>query len=238
MVKILTLLTCFFFGPILSFHFPVSSSTLGKDLLFVKTEIRLMENVVKNKNNIEIDLPSNQVLQLGLMGYSQLLDIGKIQQGKPLTIIDYSLPSSKKRIWVIEMESGTVLFHDLVSHGRNSGDLLAKNFSNVHSSYMSSLGFYFTGETYQGKHGYSLRLDGIEKEFNGNARDRAIVIHGADYAREEFVNQTGRLGRSLGCPALPEKGVSEVIDLIKEKSLIFIYGNDPEYLTKSKLLNA
>jgi len=238
MVKVLILLICFFFAQILNSHYSVSSSTLGKEVVFLNTERLLVERVVNNENNIESELPNNEVLQLGIIGYSQLSKAGEIQQDKPFTIIDYSLPSAKKRIWVIDMETGTILHHDLVSHGRNSGELLAQKFSNVHSSYMSSLGFFLTGETYQGKHGYSLRLDGIEKEFNGNARDRAIVIHGANYAHEEIVNHTGRLGRSLGCPALPEKAVSQIIDLIKEKSLIFIYGNDPEYLRKSTLLNS
>ncbi|ERM84351.1 hypothetical protein P872_15000 [Rhodonellum psychrophilum GCM71 = DSM 17998] len=238
MVKILTLLTCFFLGPILNFHSPVSSSILEEEVMMVNAENKFMDRVVNNQNNPESEMPTHEVLQYGIKGYSQLSNTGEIQQGKPLTIIDYSLPSNKKRIWVIDMESGTILYHDLVSHGRNSGELFARKFSNVNSSYMSSLGFYFTGETYHGKHGYSLRLDGIEKEFNGNARERAIVIHGADYAKEEFVHQTGRLGRSLGCPALPEKAVSQVINLIKEKSLIFIYGNDPEYLNKSEFLNA
>jgi hypothetical protein len=103
---------------------------------------------------------------------------------------------------------------------------------------MSSLGFYLTAETYQGKHGYSLRLDGLEKGFNDNARNRAIVIHGADYAKEDFIRQTGRLGRSLGCPALPNEIAGDIIDLIKEKSLLFIYGKDDNYLNQSQILNA
>jgi hypothetical protein len=103
---------------------------------------------------------------------------------------------------------------------------------------MSSLGFYLTGETYHGKHGFSLRLDGLEADFNSNARDRAIVIHGADYAEEAFAKQTGRLGRSLGCPALPNKTAPLVIDLIKEKSCVFIYGNNSEYLSLSNFLNS
>ena len=116
--------------------------------------------------------------------------------------------------------------------------LFRSKFSNINSSFMSSLGFYVTGETYQGKHGYSLRLDGVEKGFNDLARERAIVIHGADYANKEFVKNTGRLGRSLGCPALPMDVYKEVINTIKDGSCLFIYGNDAEYLSKSPLINA
>jgi hypothetical protein len=141
-------------------------------------------------------------------------------------------------MWVIDMEEGKLLHHGVVSHGRNSGDLIAEHFSNVSSSYMSSLGFYLTGETYEGKHGYSLRLDGLEHGFNDKARERAIVIHGADYAREQFIKQTGRLGRSLGCPALPQEIAKEVIDLIKNRSLLFIFGKDANYLRKSRFLNS
>jgi hypothetical protein len=140
-------------------------------------------------------------------------------------------------MWIIDMKDGMILHYGLVSHGRNSGDLMAQKFSNISSSNMSSLGFYLTGETYQGKHGYSLRLDGLEKGFNDKARERAIVIHGADYAHENFIQQTGRLGRSLGCPALPNEIANEVIDLIKEQSLLFIYGKDKDYLNKSAFLN-
>jgi hypothetical protein len=136
------------------------------------------------------------------------------------------------------MDNGEILHHGYVSHGRNSGDLMAEKFSNISSSYMSSLGFYLTGETYQGKHGYSLRLDGLEKGFNDKARERAIVIHGAQYANENFIKQTGRLGRSLGCPALPQEIAGDIINLIKENSLLLIYGQDQDYLTKSTFLNS
>ncbi len=115
---------------------------------------------------------------------------------------------------------------------------MAKSFSNQPESYKSSLGFYTTGETYHGKHGYSLRLDGLEKGFNDQARNRAIVIHGADYAREEFAKSVGRLGRSLGCPALPSELSAKAIDLIKNGSLLFIFGNDDSYLEKSSLIKA
>jgi hypothetical protein len=179
------------------------------------------------------EVPSKEVLDLAMEGWGKL---GQNLRSQILTVIDFSLPSTAKRLWVIDPVKGLILNHTLVSHGRNSGELLAKNFSNRPESYQSSLGFYKTGETYQGKHGYSLRLDGLEKGFNDQARNRAIVIHGADYAKEEFAKSTGRLGRSLGCPALPPELSALVIDLIKNGSLLFIYGKDPNYLTQSELL--
>ena len=202
------------------------------------SENSLNKLVVSNQLNIGKEMPKNEVLIHGIKGYLRLLNEGKIASEKPFTIIDYSLPSNQKRLWIIDMENGNILHHDLVSHGRNSGDLMANSFSNVDSSNMSSLGFYLTGETYFGKHGYSLRLDGLEKGFNSNARTRAIVIHGAEYVDEEFVSIYGRLGRSLGCPALPNDSASEVIDMIKENSCVFIYGKNTEYLINSRFLNS
>lgn len=178
-------------------------------------------------------LPSMEVLELAMEGWEKLEDELK---SPILTVIDFSLPSTEKRLWIIDPSKGLILHHSVVAHGRNSGELLAKTFSNLPESFQSSLGFYKTAETYQGKHGYSLRLDGLEKGFNDQARNRAIVIHGADYAKEEFAKSTGRLGRSLGCPALPPELSAKVIDLIKDGSLLFIFGNDDQYLQQSYLL--
>jgi hypothetical protein len=132
------------------------------------------------------------------------------------------------------MQAQKILLHTVVAHGRNSGLLLAEQFSNRPESYQSSLGFFKTGETYQGKHGYSLRLDGLEKGINDQARNRAIVLHGADYAKEDFLKSAGRLGRSLGCPAVPTELAPSIIQLIKNGTLLFVYGKDPEYLETSK----
>src|SRR5690606_4161345 len=118
---------------------------------------------------------------------------------------------NKKRMWVIDMTTNTVLMHSLVAHGRNTGDVFAKNFSNASESYKSSLGFYLTGETYTGKHGMSLKLDGLEKGVNDNARNRAVVIHGADYVSDSFIKNNSRLGRSLGCPAVPRELTKQLI---------------------------
>ncbi len=205
----------------------------------------IVESTPPEVNEVEIlysslsenfsDLPSKEVLELAIEGWEKLEDDLK---SPILTVIDFSLPSTEKRLWVIDPEKSLILQHSVVSHGRNSGGLLAKTFSNLAESFQSSLGFYKTAETYQGKHGYSLRLDGLEEGFNDQARNRAIVIHGADYAKQEFAKSTGRLGRSLGCPALPPAISSQIIDLIKEGSLLFIYGNDVDYLRKSNLLHS
>ena len=181
------------------------------------------------------ELPSPSALEMALTGYEKL--DSKIKN-EVLTVIDFSLPSTEKRMWIIDPENGDILLHTLVAHGRNSGELMAEKFSNTPESYQSSIGFYLTAETYHGKHGYSLRLDGLEKGYNDMARARAIVIHGADYATEAFAKSVGRLGRSLGCPALPSDLSKEAIDLIKDGSLLFIYGQDKNYLEKSSLIKA
>ena len=189
-------------------------------------------DALQAKNGV---LPSKEVFNLAIQGWNKMKDNLK---SKVLTVIDFSLPSTEKRMWIIDPENGEILLNSVVSHGRNSGDLMAKTFSNVPESFKSSLGFYKTAETYSGKHGYSLRLDGLEKGFNDQARNRAIVIHGADYAKEEFAKSVGRLGRSLGCPALPSELSAQAIDLIKDGSLLFIFGKDDNYLSKSSLIKA
>lgn len=150
-----------------------------------------------------------------------------------LCIIDFSKPSTEKRMFIIDVEKKKLLYHILVAHGKNSGENYATQFSNEAQSLCSSLGFYVTAETYNGKHGYSLKLEGMEKGFNDQARNRAIVIHGADYVNEEFVKVHGRLGRSWGCPAISNSVSKEVIDLLAKGACIFVYANNSEYLQKS-----
>jgi hypothetical protein len=185
------------------------------------------------ESGVNIDL-SFDVFELALKG---LQKISEIQNKTIITIIDYSKPSSKERFFVFDLVNKQILYKTLVAHGRNSGEEKAESFSNNPKSLKSCLGFFLTAETYNGKHGYSLSLDGLEPGINDNARARSIVIHGADYVSPGFIEKYGRLGRSWGCPALPV-GVSKVIiDKISEGSCIFIYGNDPDYSKKSKILN-
>jgi len=178
------------------------------------------------------------VLALALAARSCALDEGELKARKAstLTVIDYSLPSTDRRLWVLDLDSGEVLFHELVAHGKNTGANRARDFSNEPGSLQSSLGVFRTGRTYSGKHGYSLRLDGLEPGVNDNARDRAIVIHGASYVTEGFAAQHGRLGRSWGCPALDPTVSDGVIDTIRGGTLLVAYYPDDEWLEGSALL--
>lgn len=153
-----------------------------------------------------------------------------------LTLIDFSRPSTEERLFVFDLKRRKLLFSSVVAHGRNSGGNYATSFSNEYGSYKSSLGFYLTGETYQGKNGYSLTLDGLEKGINDRARERAIVVHGAAYADPSVAARGGRLGRSFGCPAVPQKLSRPLIDAIKGGSVMYIYAPVPEYMAHSPLL--
>jgi hypothetical protein len=176
---------------------------------------------------------SFDVFNTALRGYFKTENIRK---KNIITIIDFSKPSTDKRCFIINIDKKKLLYNCLVAHGKNSGDNYATDFSNESESLKSSLGFYLTAETYTGKHGYSLRLEGLEKHINDNARSREIVIHGADYVSQEFIDKYGRLGRSWGCPALPPEISKEVIDTISNGSCIFIYGPDKSYVLKSAFL--
>lgn len=184
-----------------------------------------------------VSKPSYDLYNKGVVGYFNLLHQGKLGGKNLLTLIDFRLSSNKKRIWVIDMAKDSVIYHDLVSHGRNTGNEYAKKFSNVPNSNQSSLGFYVTGENYVGKHGLSLRLDGMERDFNSNARRRAVVMHGADYVDEAFTKAYGRIGRSFGCPAIRMEGHDQLLKRLADKTCLFIYYPDSNYLTNTKLQN-
>ena len=153
-----------------------------------------------------------------------------------LTLIDFSKPSNSKRLAVVDMKHGRVLYTSVVSHGQGSGGLYATKFSNRDGSHQSSLGFYLTGGTYNGSNGYSLKLIGLEKGFNDNALSRAIVMHGADYCSESVVGSSTRLGRSWGCPAVPRSLSRPIINAIKGGSVLFIYAKNSDYLAHSPIL--
>lgn len=178
---------------------------------------------------------TKKILEMALKATTRAWRKGK--GTKPiLTIIDYSRPSTAKRLWVLDLEANKLLFHELVAHGKGSGDNRARTFSNQPGSLASSLGLYQTGGTYQGKHGYTLKLRGLEPGFNDKAEDRSIVIHGAWYVSAAFAKQHGRLGRSWGCPALRKAISKRLIDTIKDGSLIFAYYPDRAWLGGSSYL--
>ncbi len=153
-----------------------------------------------------------------------------------VTIIDYSMPSTSKRMWVVDMKRNKVIYNTLVAHGSNSGGNHAQHFSDVPGSLKSSLGVFVTGKTYQGKHGLSLTLHGLENGINGNAARRRIVVHGAHYVNEGTAKNLGRLGRSWGCPALETRLATPIINTIKDGSLVFAYYPDSKWLSRSKFL--
>jgi hypothetical protein len=177
------------------------------------------------------------VLDLALTAVSCGVASGDLEAPPTLTLIDYSLPSTSPRLWVFDLHTGKMLFNELVAHGRNSGDNMAMRFSDVEESRESSIGLFRTADTYVGHNGYSLRLDGLEPGFNGNARDRAIVMHGAPYVDAGVAKANGRLGRSWGCPALREAVARQVIDTVRGGGVIFSYYPDSAWLKKSKFLN-
>jgi hypothetical protein len=176
-----------------------------------------------------------KVLDLALKAASRAQEQGHGKK-KVLAVIDYSLPSTRKRLWVFDLKREKLLFHELVAHGKGSGANYAKVFSNREGTLASSLGLFEATETYQGKHGYTLKLVGLEKDVNDNAEKRSIVIHGAWYVTEAFWRKYGRLGRSWGCPALDRKVARKVMDALKGGSLVFVYYPDKKWLASSKFL--
>lgn len=174
-----------------------------------------------------------ETFEQAITGYHKIEDKTK----EILTLVDFSKPSTEERFYVFDMRHKKLLFSSLVSHGKNSGGNYATSFSNENGSLKSSLGFFLTENTYQGKNGYSLVLNGLEKGINDRAKERAIVIHGAAYSNPSVIASSGRLGRSFGCPALPQAVSKPIINTIKGGSLLFIYANNKNYLAYSPILS-
>jgi hypothetical protein len=215
-----------------------SEPKIIKPVVYAKTvaisDETKIEMAYNNLHSDKFALPKLESFAVALKGYYSLKEKGLIKKDI-LTLIDFSLSSNTKRLWVIDLITGDVLYHSLVAHGRNTGEEYASNFSNAAESYKSSLGFYSTGEIYNGKHGMSLRLDGLEKGVNDNARARGVVMHAADYVSNSFIKNNHRLGRSQGCPAVPAELSKEIISTIKGKSCFFIYhpSRAPKFGAKS-----
>jgi hypothetical protein len=206
------------------------------------------ENVINNNTPSNSNLSIYEDLKLAdlglskfafdyaVKGYNYLRSQGKLKNDELLSIVDFSQASSKKRLYIIDLKNKRILFNTYVSHGRNSGREMANEFSNQPESNKSSLGFYVTGDTYMGKHGFSMRLFGEEKGINDNANSRAIVMHCAPYVSESAIKMQGFIGRSLGCPALPENVYKPIIEKIKSGSCLFLYSPDKSYAVNSEIL--
>jgi hypothetical protein len=225
---------------------------------FKKVESTLLINGSTNQDSIQNKITENPLPEVNSeLQWANLYDSLKLDQmglsreafryawfgfnasdfSKPiLAIADFSQSSRNKRLYVIDFEAKKLVLNTYVAHGRNSGQEYARQFSNQNSSYQSSLGFYRALTTYQGKHGLSMRLEGLEKNINDQALPRAIVMHGADYVSESFIKQTGRLGRSLGCPAVSNDIHKSLINLLHDGAGLFLYYPDQNYLSKSTIL--
>jgi len=188
----------------------------------VKPAVSRFVSVYNELNSNSFASPSFESFSIALEGFYKLKRNGQVTKDI-LTLIDFSMSSNSKRLWVIDLTTNKVLFNSLVAHGKNTGEEFASYFSNKAESFQSSLGFYATAEVYNGKHGMSLKLDGLQKGLNDKARERAVVVHGADYVSENFIKNHKRLGRSQGCPALPVELNEKIINVIKDKSCLFIY---------------
>jgi hypothetical protein len=179
---------------------------------------------------------SSEAFEYAKKGFTKLVQANRLANDSIISIIDFTQSSSEKRLFILDLKNYKLLFNTLVAHGRNTGTEWATQFSNMPSSYKSSPGFYITGETYSGTHGLSLKLDGIETGINDQARDRAIVMHGAHYVNDSWVNNRGYIGRSEGCPAVPEHLSKPIISTIKGGSCLFIY--HPSYVKRSAILRS
>ena len=213
---------------------PFSGFTFKKSKFF--TPAKKKKSLYEEWNLESIGI-AEEAFTTALKGYQLLKSTNQLLQSNHLTIIDYNQPSTQKRLYVLDMTTGKLIFHSLVAHGQGSGIIYASDFSNVPESYKSSLGFYVTGKVYRGKNGYSLKLHGLEKDINDKALFRDIVIHGAKYVSQDFINQHGYVGRSQGCPALPIGLNNQIIDQIKDGSCVFIYHSNKKYLAQSTVLN-
>lgn len=178
---------------------------------------------------------SKKVFTMALKGMAKLVKTRHIKDNL-LAIVDFSQPSNAKRLYVIDLNTSQLMYNTYVAHGMKTGKLNAVSFSNKQASNKSSLGFYVTGNAYQGSNGYSLRLQGVEKGINDGAMRRGIVIHGADYVCEGLIESQGYIGRSWGCPAVAPEVSQPLIDLLKEGSCLFIYHPTTAYTTRSAML--
>ena len=212
-----------------------SKDSATTDTVAVANEVSLSDQLFNDLHLKNVGL-SKETVEYAIKGYEKLVDSGLVNNDQFLTIVDFSQTSRNKRFYILDMKNNKLVWNTYVSHGKNSGVDMAKSFSNQFNSNKSSLGFYVTKSTYKGKHGLSLRLGGLEHGFNDNAEARGVVVHGASYVNAGRVN-SDYMGRSQGCPALPQNEYAQVINIIKGGSVMFIYNPSQDYLQSSTLLN-
>ena len=200
--------------------------------------ISIFSNSLYDSLQLESKGLTRQVFDYALKGFYFMREMGMLENKEIISIIDFSKPSSEKRLFIIDLQNVKLLFKTYVAHGSNSGKEFARKFSNKLSSNKSSLGFYETLNTYEGGNGYSLRLQGMEQGIYDNAIKRAIVLHGAGYVDERLIHSQGYIGRSWGCPAVPKALHRPIIDKIKNGSCLFIFSPNSKYLTSSKIINS
>jgi hypothetical protein len=210
-------------------------------LMFTNNVVAILDNikteyVAKDIASKTSDLKPN-VLKLAINAFNKAKKIG-IKINRPIiTIIDYTLASTQKRLWVIDIDNRQILHTSLVAHGKHSGENYAKYFSNTTGSLQTSIGVFLTENTYIGKEGYSLRIQGLESGFNDKAKSRAIVMHGANYVSGKTANSLGRVGRSWGCPAVERQLAKPIINTIKDGTIIFSFYTDKNWLKNSQFIN-
>lgn len=202
-----------------------------------KASVEAVSNMIYDSLQLDNFGLSRKVMQMAYKGHQELVDRGVLNNEDIIAIADFSQPSSKKRLYIIDTRNYRILFNTYVAHGKNSGLNYAERFSNTPESLQSSLGFYVTKQTYFGKHGLSLRLEGLEKGFNDNAMERAVVMHGAEYIGSNRLG-SAYMGRSFGCPAVPQAESKAIINTLKNGTALFIYHPTQKYLNASTILNA
>lgn len=230
-----------------SFPFAFAKSVEKKAIQFKDTVSNLhvsdfvpgMPSAISVYDSLRLNLAglNRKAFELAQEGYEKLKEQGALLNDNIISIIDFSLPSTEKRLYVVDLKNYQVLYKTYVAHGKNSGTIMANSFSNKPSSNKSSLGFYKTLGTYIGKHGYSLKLEGLEKGINDKAYERAIVMHGADYVNPAYIPKLGYIGRSQGCPAVASREATPIINTIKNGSCLFIYSPNASYQEHSSILS-
>jgi len=215
-------------------HIVLHNTAVGK----IAASVRHLKSDCYNQWQLRSAGLSEDAFNYAMKGFDYLNNANMIAKKTIISIVDFSKSSTQKRLFVIDISTGQILFNSLVAHGRNSGNEYATRFSNLPESHQSSLGFYITMGTYNGGNGYSLRLKGCEKGINDKAYERAIVIHGADYVSNQFISNRGEAGRSYGCPALPTDLNKKIIDVIKDGSCLFLYHPTKKYCSRSKIINS